>query len=368
MKTLNEEVRIILNQIASGDHPPINKDYFSWGRDKRHIVDDTETLASLPIEHKKNKLIREIKGLLKLVKAPKSPMKTFERYYGPFETTYQLMSNSTSKQLFVELIVMSLVGEKKMSLSSFTDDFIRDYELSSDVVLKAQSSLKVYKWILKQVSILNPSISIYTTPIILALHKSNRLYRYQCHKEIVEVEKGDIIIDAGVGWGDTTVYLAAKAGKEGHSYAFDILKDGMNALNAQLELNKEQQNITPVLKALSDTSGDKVYISSPSPGARIEKKKTETAVYTITIDDYVTVEKIDRVDFIKMDIEGAEISAIKGAETTIRTFKPKLAISVYHKWDDLLTIPTLIQDFRDDYKFYLDCTTGFGGEAVLYAK
>jgi len=368
MSTLEENVNRILKDIAVSDKQSIIIDYFSWGRDKRHIVDDTETLASLPFSQQKNRLIGVIKRILKRVKMTSSPMRTFKRHYSSFETTYQLMSNMTSKQLFAELIVMSLVGERKMRLSSFTDDFIRDYEWSSEVILSSKSSLKVYKWILKQVSISNPSVSIFTTPIVLALHKSNRLYSYHHEKEIVEVEKGDIIIDAGVGWGDTTVYLASKAGSEGHLHAFDILKEGMEALNEQLSLNREQQNITPVLKALSNTSGDNVYISSPSPGARIEKNKTDTSVHTITIDDYISAEKIDMVNFLKMDIEGAEISALKGAESTIRTFKPKLAISVYHKWDDLLTIPALIHEFRDDYKFYLDCTTGFGGEAVLYAK
>ena len=69
-----------------------------------------------------------------------------------------------------------------------------------------------------------------------------------------------------------------------------------------------------------------------------------------------------------MDIEGSEVKALKGAEKTIKKYKPKLAISIYHKWDDLREIPNLINNFRDDYSFYLDCTTGFGGEAVLYCK
>ncbi len=53
------------------------------------------------------------------------------------------------------------------------------------------------------------------------------------------------------------------------------------------------------------------------------------------MDDYIT----ERVTFIKMDIEGSEANALRGAEKIIRTYKPKLAISVYHKKDDLWTIP-----------------------------
>lgn len=216
----------------------------------------------------------------------------------------------------------------------------------------------------------NPSISIYTTPVLSVLHESERLYRYQKDDVRVEVEKGDIVIDAGVGWGDTKVYLAALADQEsrGRSYAFDILQEGMGALSEQCKENSELRNITPVLKALSDKDNEKVYVSSPSPGARVVNKKTGRAVQTITIDTFFKDQALEKVNFIKMDIEGAEVPALKGASETIKTFKPKLAISVYHKWDDLLIIPELIHSFRNDYTYYLDCTNGFGGETVLYCK
>jgi FkbM family methyltransferase len=187
---------------------------------------------------------------------------------------------------------------------------------------------------------------------------------------LIEVDGGDIIIDAGVGWGDTTVYLAALANQKptGHSYAFDILDEGFAALSEQCRSNSDINNITPVLKALSDKDGEIVYISAPSPGAKIETKETERKVETISIDTFCNSNDLEKIDFIKMDIEGAEVPALKGASAVIRKFKPKLAISVYHKWDDLLVIPQLIKSIRDDYSFYLDCTTGFGGEAVLYCR
>ena len=71
--------------------------------------------------------------------------------------------------------------------------------------------------------------------------------------------------------------------------------------------------------------------------------------------------------FIKMDIEGAELEALKGAEQIIRNFKPKLAICAYHKPEDLYTLPELIKSFRDDYVFYLRHYTDTLYETVLYA-
>ena len=61
----------------------------------------------------------------------------------------------------------------------------------------------------------------------------------------------------------------------------------------------------------------------------------------------------DGFTFLKMDIEGAEYNALLGAEQTIRRHSPKLAICVYHGYDDLWRIPALIESFNPNYTFYL---------------
>lgn len=60
---------------------------------------------------------------------------------------------------------------------------------------------------------------------------------------------------------------------------------------------------------------------------------------TAAIDQTVESLGLDKCDFIKMDIEGAELDALKGAEKTIRKFRPKLAICSYHGVDDFRSIP-----------------------------
>lgn len=61
----------------------------------------------------------------------------------------------------------------------------------------------------------------------------------------------------------------------------------------------------------------------------------------------------NKATFIKMDIEGAELKALEGAADTIRRWKPLLAISLYHKPEDLLTIPQYIRSLNAEYTFYL---------------
>lgn len=73
------------------------------------------------------------------------------------------------------------------------------------------------------------------------------------------------------------------------------------------------------------------------------------------------------VDYIKMDIEGAEYDALLGAELTIRQHRPNLAICVYHRPEDIFTIPMLIDGWHLGYKFWLRQYSADGLDLVLYA-
>jgi hypothetical protein len=71
--------------------------------------------------------------------------------------------------------------------------------------------------------------------------------------------------------------------------------------------------------------------------------------------------------FIKMDIEGAEISALRGGEKTIRRCLPDLAVCVYHRINHIWDIPLLLDDWRLGYKMYLRSYNPYTMETVLYA-
>jgi hypothetical protein len=73
------------------------------------------------------------------------------------------------------------------------------------------------------------------------------------------------------------------------------------------------------------------------------------------------------VDFIKMDVEGAEVEALRGAENTIRKFRPKLAISVYHSISDFVDVFELISSLNLGYRFYLGHYTIHWYETILFA-
>ena len=95
--------------------------------------------------------------------------------------------------------------------------------------------------------------------------------------------------------------------------------------------------------------------------------KKLSSVEIIKIDDLASKYlKTHKSIFIKMDIEGSEFKALLGAEKIIKKYKPLLAISVYHRIDDLIRIPLLINKFSDKYKLYLRHHSPTLDETVLY--
>ena len=101
-----------------------------------------------------------------------------------------------------------------------------------------------------------------------------------------------------------------------------------------MSLNPElSQRINLVKMPLWSKSGEQLFVEGSGPGTRVSPNASRpdaARLETLTIDDMVRNEKLDCVDSIKMDIEGAELESLRGAENTIRQFRPKLAISVDH--------------------------------------
>lgn len=85
------------------------------------------------------------------------------------------------------------------------------------------------------------------------------------------------------------------------------------------------------------------------------------------LDPELLVKRNEKVTFIKMDIEGAELETLKGASRLIAEQKPKLAVCVYHKPEDIFTIPEYLRTLNPDYKFYLRYYTFAEWDTVLYA-
>ena len=115
------------------------------------------------------------------------------------------------------------------------------------------------------------------------------------------------------------------------------------------EFAAQEQCIEPVNAAAGAFCGTVRFAKGSGRGAAKRSGKT-FAVEQITADSLLSG---GPVDFIKMDLEGAEAEAIRGAEHTIKTFRPRMLISAYHRREDLFAIPRKILSIRPDYSLYL---------------
>ncbi len=114
----------------------------------------------------------------------------------------------------------------------------------------------------------------------------------------------------------------------------------------------------------SQTEKFRFAVSSDAPSASKIDENGNDIIQCVSIDDVL---QGFNPTFIKMDIEGAEVGALKGARDTITTNHPYLAICVYHSLSDIWEIPLLIKSFYNGYRFYLRSYNYMGLETVLYA-
>jgi FkbM family methyltransferase len=188
----------------------------------------------------------------------------------------------------------------------------------------------------------------------------------------VRLAPGDVIIDAGAFIGDTSVLFHQKLAGQCQIHSFELLDENLALMVHNLERNGVAQDQVVLNKlALADKTGEEIVMdlgAQQAAGSIFGKSEVGERIQTVTLDDYVVSLGLRKVDFIKMDIEGAEVLALKGAHRTIQLFKPRLAICLYHKWDDMFTIPQAILATGVDYDFsfrWVEMTHGW--EAILFA-
>ncbi|MCC6014052.1 MAG: FkbM family methyltransferase [Candidatus Verstraetearchaeota archaeon] len=159
---------------------------------------------------------------------------------------------------------------------------------------------------------------------------------------------GKDFIDAGAYIGDSALILNELNPRR--IYAFEPVKENISLLRQTIRLNNIN-NVVIVDKALSSKEGIS-FIVPVGCGSFISEnfmhKKRERIELT-TIDKFVNDNSLD-VGLIKMDIEGHELEAIKGAKNTIINKKPVLMISLYHT-GDAFEIPKLLKSWVPEYEF-----------------
>jgi FkbM family methyltransferase len=189
---------------------------------------------------------------------------------------------------------------------------------------------------------------------------------------------GDVVVDGGGYLGETALWFAHVVGETGRVLTFELEKGALSVLRENLEANPGlASRITVDEHALWDEPGHELPILVSGPGTTV---MTETAgaddnrhppaeqlVPTTSVDALVASGELERVDFVKLDIEGAESAALKGAEQTLRRFTPRLALAAYHQFDDMWVLMRQIDQLELGYEFAMAHFTPHHEETVLYA-
>lgn len=71
--------------------------------------------------------------------------------------------------------------------------------------------------------------------------------------------------------------------------------------------------------------------------------------------------------YIKLDVEGSELETLKGAVNTIKKYRPKMAVSLYHRAEDIIVLPLFIESLGMDYRYYIRHYQTRWCETTLYA-
>ena len=187
---------------------------------------------------------------------------------------------------------------------------------------------------------------------------------------IYEPQPGDIVIDVGAGWGGAALHFAYCAGPYGQVYCFEHRRDAAAIFRKNLDRN-------PVLRdriVLSEspiwwTSNETLYLTGAGEAASWSEQQSPGAREALTrsIDDYVIERGVERVDFVKFDVQGAENEALAGAACVVGRDQPVLAICIDHRLDDFYILAELIDTFNVGYEYRLQPLSVHGTETALLA-
>jgi FkbM family methyltransferase len=192
-------------------------------------------------------------------------------------------------------------------------------------------------------------------------------YTYAHGSAQVGVQPGDVVLDIGGCWGDTALHFAHLAGTAGKVFTFEFDPESLAILRANLDLNPElASRIEIVERAVWERSGDWLEFTQAGRCTVLTEEGTGDGIraQSVTIDDFVREAGLERLDFVKVDVEGAEPSVLSGGQASFERFSPKLAVAAYHRDDDLVNIPRAL---AHPTRLYLDSYSPVEEETVLFA-
>lgn len=180
----------------------------------------------------------------------------------------------------------------------------------------------------------------------------------------------EVFVDVGAYTGDTIAqYIEKSRGCFKKIYAFEPAEYNKAELektidNLQENWKFDHSKIEIIQAGLGDKNTFMCTSSDCGVGVRLQSTlETVNSIQVYRLDDYLTNKKIT---FLKADIEGFEMKLLKGAKRVIKEYKPRLAISIYHKVSDYYELIIYLKSLVSSYHFAIRHHTEMNDETVLY--
>jgi FkbM family methyltransferase len=184
---------------------------------------------------------------------------------------------------------------------------------------------------------------------------------------IKSAPQNGVVLDIGAHIGLFSMVAAQLTGKQGKVFSFEPTLATRQLLEQTIRMNNMQGTVTPCQQAVSNKEGSIVFYESDVVGDNsnslveyLEDRGLKgTTVPVTTVDIFVNQQGLQRVDFIKIDVEGAEYDAIRGAADTLKNFRPYCILAIH---------PTPIAKKGDQLGDIYDFVVNAGYRVTLYQK
>ena len=273
-----------------------------------------------------------------------------------FNIFYDMLKDNISKKFFKKAIIYRY-------MLAFYPEAFGNIKNSMHLVFK-YSIVNIFYWIFKRILFIIQrfkyplEIEVFITFYIFGLKQYNI-------KNIFEVKNDAVVFDIGAFKGDTAYFFSKICSNKARIYAFEPDENNYKIL-LKIKDKYKLNNVIASNILFSNLETEINFLSMDLNRPDIKMKST-------TIDKFVEENNIEKIDYIKMDVEGAEKNILEGSIKTIKKFKPSLAIAIYHGgklfMEDFYNIPIFIKNvINEDYEYYIRTFHPAGLETILFCK
>ena len=273
-----------------------------------------------------------------------------------FNIFYDMLKDNISKNFFKKAIIYRY-------MLAFYPEAFGNIKNSIHLVFK-YSIVNIFYWIFKRILFIIQrfkyplEIEVFITFYIFGLKQYNI-------KNIFEVKNDAVVFDIGAFKGDTAYFFSKKCSNKARIYAFEPDENNYKIL-LKIKDKYKLNNVIASNILFSNSETEINFLSMDLNRQAVKMKST-------TIDKFVEENNIEKIDYIKMDVEGAEKNILEGSIKTIKKFKPSLAIAIYHGgklfMEDFYNIPIFIKNvINEDYEYYIRTFHPAGLETILFCK